>query len=90
MREAKRDVAPPGSFRRLLAKIERVMDFCCGVLFCYLGGAGLFVLVPAGLELDFEDAGALLTYLIGLAISAAFLLNGFWFFREWRRGRVGR
>jgi hypothetical protein len=86
MKEVERDVAPPGCFRRLLAAIGHVMDFCCGVLFCYFGGAGLIVLVPAVLE--FENAEALLVCLIGLAISSGLLAIGFFFFRDWWRGRA--
>jgi hypothetical protein len=90
MREAKRDVAPPGWFRRILAAIERVLNFCCGVLFCFYGGGGLLLFGASMLDFHFQDAGDLLTRLAGFAISGGAFALGLWLFREWRRGRAAR
>jgi hypothetical protein len=89
--EAKRDTAPPGWFGGCWrARIEHVMDFCCGVLFCFYGGGGLLLFGASMLDFHFQDAGDLLTRLAGFAISAVFLLIGLCFFREWRRDRAAR
>jgi hypothetical protein len=90
MKEAKRDVAPPGWFRRMLAAIERVVNFSYAVTCIGFGTGGVIVLVLTVLLYGIKDGRALLTDLGVLAISGVFLLIGFWFFREWQRGRAAR
>jgi hypothetical protein len=88
--EAKRDVAPPGAFGRMCAAIERVVNFSYAVTFIGFGTGGVIVLVLTVLLYGIKDGGALLTDLGVLVISGVFTVIGFWFFRQWQRGRASR
>ena len=86
MMEGERKTAP-GWFRRLLAAIDHVMNFLCGVFFVYLGGVGL--IGSAGTLPKVIDDNDWPVYLAIVAVFVFFFVLGLWFFREWRRGRRG-